>query len=112
MALGAQEFYPDGIDLAQFINKYKADLMNKHVLYIILSCYIMKANTKGDSNIYKIGKSTIGISRLQYSLISTCTALNAKARRSRVLSCSGLRKCQLGSPVKAGSCLSTEWKRL
>ena len=58
MALGAQEFYPDGTDLAQFINKYKADLMNKHVLYII------KANTKGDSNIYKIGKSTIGVSRL------------------------------------------------
>lgn len=53
-----EQFYPDGTDLAAFIKTNKTHLGDRHVLYIL------KANTRGDSQIFKIGKSTIGIRRL------------------------------------------------
>lgn len=55
---GGEQFYPDGVDLAAFIAANKARLSDRHVLYIL------KANTKGDSRIFKIGKSTVGVQRL------------------------------------------------
>lgn len=58
MTVTRKQFFPDGIDLATFIEENKQHLNGKHMIYVV------KSNIKSDVNIYKLGKTTTGIPRL------------------------------------------------
>lgn len=56
--MDSRQFWPGGVDLELFIRQNKMRLTGKSLIYII------KANVRSDSNIFKIGKTTSGAARL------------------------------------------------
>jgi hypothetical protein len=54
----SSDFFPGGVDLALFVKANKMRLTSLSLIYII------KANVRSDSNIFKIGKTTSGAARL------------------------------------------------
>ena len=51
-------FSPGGVDLALFVKENKKKIVGKSLIYVI------KANVRSDSQVYKIGKSSSGAARL------------------------------------------------
>jgi hypothetical protein len=56
--MGSRQFWPGGVELSEFVKANKMRLKDKSLVYIV------RANTRSDSQIFKLGKSSSGAARL------------------------------------------------